>query len=287
LPPDGACVDQFNACPKKETVFQPATAMSDPQPQAGRPSTFRRWLPVAVLLVLIAAAYFADVHRYLSFGVVAEHGEVLEAFVAQHLIAAVALFMAIYIVTVALSLPGAAILSIVGGFLFGWALSAPITVVAATTGAIIVFQIVKTSLGAVVAERAGPFVKKLSAGFAEDAFNYLLFLRLVPAFPFFAVNAVAGLCRVSLKTFIAATIIGIIPGTIAFAWLGTGLGSVIDAQARIYRQCVATRGMSNCMYDFDIGALVTREILIAFAVLGVVALIPVALKRWKARKAGR
>ncbi len=241
---------------------------------------------MAVLLVLIAAAYFSGLHRYLSLGVIAEHREALKAFVAQHLIAAVAIYMAVYIVTVALSLPGAAILSIVGGFLFGWALSAPVTVVAATAGAIIVFQIVKTSLGAVVAERAGPFAKKLSAGFAEDAFNYLLFLRLVPAFPFFAVNAVAGLCRVNLKTFISATIIGIIPGSIAFAWLGNGLDSIIDAQAKIYHQCVATSGVENCIYHVDIGALVTREILIAFAVLGVVALIPVALKRWKARKAG-
>lgn len=281
------CGAKFNACPKMRTMIQPATAMPDLQPQAGQPSPLRRWSPVAVLLVLIAAAYLAGAHRYFSLGVIAEHREVLEAFVAQHLIVAVAIFMAIYIVTVALSLPGAAILSVVGGFLFGWALSTPVTVVAATTGAIIVFQIVKTSVGAVVAERAGPFTKKLSAGFAEDAFNYLLFLRLVPAFPFFAVNAVAGLSRVKLKTFIAATIIGIIPGTTAFAWLGTGLESVIDAQAQIYRQCVATSGTANCMYDFDIGALVTREILIAFAILGVVALIPVALKRWKARKAGQ
>ncbi len=242
---------------------------------------------MAVLLVLIAAAYFAGLHRYLSLGVIAEHREALKTFVAEHLIAAVAIYMAVYIVTVALSLPGAAILSIIGGFLFGWALSAPITMVAATAGAVIVFQIVKTSLGAVVAERAGPFVKKLSAGFTEDAFNYLLFLRLVPAFPFFAVNAVAGLCRVNLRTFVSATIIGIIPGSIAFAWLGTGLDSIVDVQARIYHRCVATSGMENCMYNFDIGALVTQEILIAFAALGVVALIPVAFKYWKARRAGQ
>jgi uncharacterized membrane protein YdjX (TVP38/TMEM64 family) len=235
-------------------------------------------------LLLIASAYYFGLHRYLSLGVIADNREALKAFVAAHLIAAVVIYMAIYIVVVALSLPGAAILTIVGGFLFGWALSAPITVLAATAGAVIVFQIVKTSLGAVAAERAGPFVKKLSAGFTDDAFNYLLFLRLVPAFPFFAVNAVAGLCRVNLRTFVSATLIGIIPGTIAFAWLGTGLDSVIDAQAKIYHQCIATGGMADCMYEFDIGALVTREILIAFAALGVVALIPVALKRWKARR---
>ena len=259
--------------------------MPDLLQRTSRPSIIRRWLPVAILLILIAAAYFSGLHRFLSLGVIAENRELLETFVAEHLIAAVAIYAAIYIIAVALSLPGAAILSIAGGFLFGWALSAPITVLAATAGAIIVFQTVKTSLGAVVAERAGPFVKKLSAGFAEDAFNYLLFLRLVPAFPFFAVNAVAGLCRVKLKTFAAATVIGIIPGTIAFAWLGTGLDSVIAAQTKIYHQCVATSGMSNCMYDFSVSALITREILIAFAVLGMVALIPIALKRWKAWRA--
>lgn len=259
--------------------------MISSQPQSSQPSAFKRWLPVGVFAVLIGLAYFSDLHRYLSFTTIAEHRDLLKSFVAQHLFAAVVIYMAVYIIAVALSLPGVAILSIAGGFLFGWALSAPVTVVAATAGAVIIFQIVKTSLGAIVAERAGPFVKKFSTGFAEDAFNYLLFLRLVPAFPFFAVNAVAGLCRVNLKTFVIATIIGIIPGSIAFAWLGTGLDSIIDAQAKIYRQCVATSGEANCMYEFDASFLITREILIAFAVLGVVALIPVALKRWKARKA--
>ncbi len=268
-------------------MIQPADAMTSSQPQPSQPSAFNRWLPVGVLLILIGLAYFTGLHRYLSFAAIAEHRDLLKSFVAHHLIAAVAIYMAVYIVVVALSLPGAAILSIAGGFLFGWALSAPITVVAATAGAIIVFQIVKTSLGAVVAERAGPFVNKLSAGFAKDAFNYLLFLRLVPAFPFFAVNAVAGLCRIDLRTFISATIIGIIPGSIAFAWLGTGLDSIIDAQAQLYNQCVSTRGSENCAYEFDAGALITREILIAFAALGVVALIPVALKRWKASRAGQ
>ena len=266
-------------------MIEPADAMTSFQPQSSHPSAFRRWLPVGVLAILMGLAYFSGLYRYLSFAAIAEHRELLKGLVDQHIFAAVAIYMVVYITAVALSLPGAAILSITGGFLFGWALSAPITVVAATAGAIIVFQIVKTSIGAIVAERAGPFVKKLSTGFAGDAFNYLLFLRLVPAFPFFAVNAVAGLCRVNLKTFIAATIIGIIPGSIAFAWLGTGLDSVIDAQTKIYQQCVASSGEANCMYEFDASPLITREILIAFAVLGVVALIPVALKRWKARKA--
>jgi len=107
----------------------------------------------------------------------------LQGFVQDHLLFAVAIFFMIYVVVVALSLPGAGALSILGGFIFGWSISAPLTVVAATIGAVIVFKIVQTSLGVAIAQRAGPFVQKLSRGFEDDAFNYLLFLRLVPAIP--------------------------------------------------------------------------------------------------------
>jgi uncharacterized membrane protein YdjX (TVP38/TMEM64 family) len=273
-------------CPKIETMIQPAI-MSDRQPQTAEPSPTRRWLPVAILIVLVGAAYLLGLHRYLSLEMIAENRDALQAFVARHLAAALAIYAAIYVVTVALSLPGATFLTIVGGFLFGWALNAPVTLAAATLGAIIVFQIVKSSFGAIVAERAGPFVRKLSDGFANDAFHYLLFLRLVPAFPFFAINAVAGLCRIDLKTFFAATAIGIIPGTIALSWLGTGLDSVIDAQAKIYRSCVTSRGADNCVYDFDVSALVTRELLIAFAALGFVAIVPILFRHWRAWRARR
>ena len=132
-----------------------------------------------------------------------------------------------------------------------------------------------------MAERAGPLVKKLSDGFAADAFNYLLFLRLVPVFPFFMVNAVAGLCRVTLRTFILATAIGIIPGAIAFALLGSGLDGVIDAQAAAYQACLAEKGVENCSVNLEPGALVTNELLLAFAGLGVIALLPIVFKHWR------
>ena len=244
-------------------------------------SRLRRWLPAALLVALIAAVYATGFQRYLSLAAIAENREALRVFVADHLFAAILIYMGVYVSAVALSVPGASLLSIVGGFLFGWMVSAPVTVMAATIGATIVFQIVKTSLGAALAECAGPFVRKLSGGFAADAFNYLLFLRLTPVFPFFIVNAVAGLCNVRLKTFVTATFLGIIPGAIAFAYLGTGLDSIIDAQLASYQACAAAKGQANCTLSFDTGALVTRELLIAFAVLGLVSLIPVFIKRWK------
>ena len=242
----------------------------------------RRWLPLIVLAALVLGAYALGLQKYVSLEVIATNRDFLETYVANHLLLAVLIYSAVYVGVVALSLPGAGILSIVGGFVFGWALSAPITVVAATIGAIIVFQIVKTSLGATLAEKAGPFVQRLSDGFAEDAFNYLLFLRLVPAFPFFVINAVAGVSRVPLKTFILATFVGIIPGSYAFAWLGRGLGSVIDAQSLVHNACVAEKGAANCPFELSVTSLVTPQLLLAFAALGVVSLIPVALKKWKA-----
>ncbi len=174
-------------------------------------------------------------------------------------------------------------LSIIGGFLFGWMVSAPLSIAAAATGAVIVFQIVKTSFGASIAERAGPFVKKLAGGFAKDAFSYLLFLRLTPVFPFFAVNAVAGLANVKLSTFTLATVIGIIPGGIAFAYLGSGLDGVIDAQRLAHTDCVAKNGADACAFSIDASALITTDLLIAFAALGLVSLIPVILKKFKAQ----
>lgn len=234
-----------------------------------------------MLAALIALAYAFGLHSYFTFGTLVENRAMLQAFVDQHLYSSILAYAAIYVAVVALSLPAAGLLSIFGGFIFGWQVSAPVTVVAATVGAVIVFQVVKTSLGSAIAERAGPFATKLSNGFAKDAFNYLLFLRLVPAFPFFAVNAVAGLARVDIKTFIFATLIGIIPGSFAFAWLGRGLDSIIQAQGVAHDSCVAAKGAAACPIEFSPSALVTPQLLIAFAVLGVVALIPVALKKWK------
>jgi uncharacterized membrane protein YdjX (TVP38/TMEM64 family) len=245
-----------------------------------RPS-FWRWVPLAALASMVALAYAFGSQDYLSLQSMAENQAMLVNFVSAHLLSALIIYFALYVATVALSLPGAGVLSVAGGFIFGWVISAPLTVVAATLGALMVFKIVQTSLGAAIAERAGPFVQMLSRGFEDDAFNYLLFLRLVPAFPFFAINAVAGLTRMSLRTFTLATFIGIIPGSYAFAYLGRGLGSVLEAARNAHEACIAKDAAAPCPFDISLSALVTPQILWAFCALGVVSLIPVALKKWK------
>ncbi|MBC8037071.1 MAG: TVP38/TMEM64 family protein [Rhizobiales bacterium] len=242
--------------------------------------SIRRWLPAAALAILVGAAYVAGAGHYLTLGAIAENRALLKDFTADHLAGAIAIYMLVYIGVVALSLPGAAIMSVAGGFLFGWRLSVPITIAAATIGAVIVFHIVKTSFGAILIERAGPAAQKLAKGFARDSFSYLLFLRLVPVFPFFIVNAVAGLSRVNPWTFTAATAVGIIPASFAFAYLGTGLDGIIDAQAQLYKECIA-QGAAGCRLELDARALWTREIVVAFIALGFIALIPIGFKRWQ------
>ena len=254
-----------------------------PRTQQETAAGFRRWLPLGLLLLLIGGGYALGLHRHLSLTALAENRDGLRQWVDGHLVLALAGFMLTYVAVVALSIPGASILSIAGGFLFGWPVSAPVTVIAAVTGAAAVFQIVKTSFGAALAERAGPLVQKLAQGFAENAFSLLLFLRLTPVFPFWAVNAVAGLSRMPMRTFIAATAIGIIPASFAFALVGAGLDRVIDAEFARYRACLAGDAAAGCRFSVDPASLLTPELWLGLTGLGVVALIPVTIRLWRGR----
>ena len=191
---------------------------------------------------------------------------------------ALAGYVLIYTLVTALSLPGGLVLTIAGGFLFGWFYGGPASVVGATTGATLLFLAVRSSFGDSLASRAGPFVERLAAGFRGDAFNYLLFLRLVPAFPFFVINLVPALCGVSLRTYVLATFLGIIPGTTAFAFAGSGLDSVFAAQGAPYEACKAS-GAKVCELAVDAKSLVTPELLVALVALGIVSLLPIVLKR--------
>lgn len=267
------------------SMMIPAAQNNPPVPQAAPAHRLRRWLPVLVLLSLAAAGYALGLHRHLSLATLAEHRDGLRHWVEGNLLLALASYVALYVAVVALSIPGAAVMSLAGGFLFGWMISAPATIIAAVTGAAIVFEIVKTSLGAALAEKSGPFLQKLSQGFAENAFSLLLFLRLTPVFPFWAVNAVAGLSRIPLSTFVIATAIGIVPASFAFALVGAGLDRVIDAQLAAHQACVAANGAQNCQLSISPASLVSPELAWGFTALGLVSLLPLVLRWWKGRRA--
>jgi uncharacterized membrane protein YdjX (TVP38/TMEM64 family) len=137
-------------------------------------------------------------------------------------------YVAIYVLAVAFSFPGAVFLTLAGGFLFGAALGTLLTVTGATIGATIIFLFAKTLFGERALDRFGAPAAKLAAGIRRNAASYLLVLRLVPLFPFFLVNLVPAFVGVPLLTYVATTFFGIIPGTAVFSLAGAGLGSVLD-----------------------------------------------------------
>ncbi|HRD74614.1 MAG TPA: VTT domain-containing protein [Hyphomicrobiaceae bacterium] len=258
-------------------------------PQTSVPTgSFRRLLPAVALIAVMAVAYWRGWHQYLSFKTIGLNYELLKGFIESNLLGALAIFVAAYIAVVALSLPGALIMSLSGGLLFGWKLGTPAIVLGATTGATILFLIANTSLGEPLARRAGPALTKLREGFRANAMSYLLFLRLVPAFPFVVINLAAALLGVPLRTFIFGTALGIIPGSLAYATAGSGLGSVVEAQNAVHKACLAKTPANPdvaCPYSIDTSALITKELIAAFILLSVVALIPVAIEKWRARHA--
>lgn len=255
----------------------------EPMAPAPLPSLWRRLAPSAAVLALMALAYAFGFHRYLTLQSISENRAALETFTAQNWLLALAVFMAVYIAAVALSFPGAAILTVLGGLLFGWIVTGLAVVASATLGAVFIFVVVRTALGGVVIRKAGPMLGRISTGFARDAFSYLLFLRLVPLFPFWLVNIAAGVANVRLRSFVSATAIGIAPATFTFAYLGQGLDSVLKAQQAARAACIAEKGERACPQTFDPGLLVTSELMIAFAALGILALVPAALHIWRPR----
>lgn len=235
-------------------------------------------MPLFGVILLAVVCYLVLGKSTLSFEALVRHIDTIDNFVTEQRLLAVLAFICLYIFAVALSLPGATFLTMTGGFLFGLVTGASAAVIGATLGAAVIFLVARTALGESLLKRAGPRALKLIEGFREDAFSYLLFLRLVPAFPFFLVNLVPAFAGVGLMPFVAATALGIIPGAAVYAFAGTGLDSVIAAQKNVFEACQAA-GRADCHLTFDATGVLTPEAIGALAALGVLALVPVVVKR--------
>jgi len=207
------------------------TAENDPPTVgAGSPKfAMRRLCPLVVVLAVSGVVVAMGWHRQLSFETLVRHHDALREFIALHEPAAVGAYVVLYVAVIALSVPVGLFLTLVGGMLFGAVLGGAAAVVGASVGAILIFLIAKSAVGEHLMRRAGPLAGKLARGFRADAFSYLLFLRLVPVFPFWLINLVPALCGVRLATFVAATVVGIIPATFAIAFVGAGLDLHVPA----------------------------------------------------------
>ena len=151
-------------------------------------------------------------------------------------------------------------------------------------GASILFAITRFATGDTVA--SGPQIAKLSAGFKRSALNYMLFLRLVPIFPFCLVNVVPAILGIKFRTFLIGTLIGITPGTMAFAIVGSGLDDVISTAKAAQSACQAASATAQCPFSIGLHALVTPQLQIAFAMLSVLALAPIVVNQWRQRHGG-
>jgi uncharacterized membrane protein YdjX (TVP38/TMEM64 family) len=229
----------------------------------------KRLLPVVALAVLIVAAFAFHLDRYLSLDFLRQNRAQLSAYVAEHGLAASLGYVTAYVGVVALSLPGAAIMTLAGGFLFGVLVGATLTVIGATLGATLLFLVARSAVGDSLRERAGPFLARMAEGFSKNAFSYLLFLRLVPAFPFWAVNLAAALLGMRLAPFVVATGLGIIPATVVYSAFGAGLGQVFDTGGEV-----------------NLKSVFSPTLIAALVGLGLLSLVPVLLRWLRERRAG-
>jgi uncharacterized membrane protein YdjX (TVP38/TMEM64 family) len=225
--------------------------------EAGAGSSSRGKLIVLALFALAIASFlYFDVGRFLSLDALKANRDGLLAFTEDHYGAAVGLFIAAYIAVTAASLPGAVILTLAGGFLFGSLLGTLYVNLGATTGATLAFLASRYLLRDWVERKFGWWLGPMQEGLAKNAFSYLMTLRLIPIFPFFGVNALCGLTRIPLGTYVAATAIGIIPGSFVYAYAGRQLGTI------------------NSLKE-----IASPNVLLAFTLLGLLALAPILYRK--------
>jgi uncharacterized membrane protein YdjX (TVP38/TMEM64 family) len=235
---------------------------------------WRRFLPLFVLAIVVALVVWSGVHRQLSFDTLAVHYAQFAQDVQENPLIAGMLAVLLYMGLVAFSIPGVWILTVAYGLIFGWLLAVPLVVLGASLGAFILFWAAGHALAGYFRTRAGPYLSGMAQGFRDNAANYLLFLRLAPLFPFTLINVAPAILGVKFKTFAWTTVVGIIPGTVAYAFAGEGLRSIVEDRAR-----ACALGVAPCGTPLKPSDILTHQVMIALVLLAAVALIPV-LVRW-------
>ncbi|MDP1963313.1 MAG: TVP38/TMEM64 family protein [Reyranella sp.] len=228
----------------------------------------RRLLPVVTLLLGLVLFLLFGLERYFSFEMLSRHHAELAAWVTAHVALAALIYVLFYALAVAFSLPIAVVITPVGGFLFGVWLGALLSVIGATLGSVALFLAARTAFRDLLRARAGATLARLEDGFRRDSFNYLLFLRLVPVFPFWLVNIVPALLGMQLGPYTLATLIGIVPGAVIYAGVGASFGTLIERGERP-----------------DFGVIFEWHILLPLLGLAALSLLPVVYTRLRGGKA--
>lgn len=217
-----------------------------------------RYLILVFILVVIIGIRFTPLGEQLNLQQLAQQRDALLQMVAERALLSTIAFVAVYIATVAFSVPGATVLSLIGGFLFGPFLGLLLINIGATTGALLVFLAARFLFGNSIQEKYPEKLERFNREIAQNGTNYLLTLRLIPIFPFFLINLFAGFTKIPILTFLWTTAVGIIPGSFVYAYLGYS-GTTIEPGE----------------------SLLSPQILLALALLGLLSLIPVIRRKVK------
>lgn len=253
-----------------ETNTETKDGGEPPRPEI---SLAKRLLPFVLIAIGFAAAYFSGIFTAEGREDIAAFIGGLDSTVAEHFWIAVAAYLLFYAVAVSFSVPGALWFTIGAGFLFGQWVGTGVAVLGATAGATIIFLVTRYALADWAREKFSGRIEKLRAGFQEDAFNYVLLLRLIPVFPFFVLNVAMALLSIPVRAFVLGSFIGMIPGAFVYASFGAGGARALEQLAQ-----GETPGLSD---------LVNPPLLIAMIGLGLLALVPVVVKRVRGRVPGQ
>jgi uncharacterized membrane protein YdjX (TVP38/TMEM64 family) len=227
-------------------------------------------LAVASMLAATLAPLALGLDLQLTLQLLREHHNWLLGFVGGAPVLASMLFMVVYAAAVAISVPGVAILTVIGGYLFGWFHATALVLIAATVSACAVFLLTRSALGDRLRARAGPAVQRFAAGFRRNALSYGFVLNLVPIFPYALIIVVPAACGVPLPTFIAGTFLGLVPGTFLFAGLGDGLDQVLASGIPL-----------------RLSSFVTPEIVLSLCGIATLALLPAIWRGMRGRSLRR
>tara|TARA_A200000113_G_scaffold198990_1_gene191404 strand:- start:483 stop:1172 length:690 start_codon:yes stop_codon:yes gene_type:complete len=185
--------------------------------------------PLLFLFSGLIAAFYFDFDKYVDFQFLQTHQGIVKGFITDMPVQAALLYMSLYAVSTAFSLPFGTIMTISGGWLFGVLIGGILTVIGATIGACTLFLAARYAFREAMVARAGARLQQFEAGFKRHSTSYLLAMRLIPVFPFFLVNFLPALIGVRLRTYALTTLVGIMPGTFVYAGLGNGLSYVLSA----------------------------------------------------------
>ncbi|HSA80693.1 MAG TPA: VTT domain-containing protein [Geminicoccaceae bacterium] len=240
----------------------------DPSGARGNPGRGSVVLVLALLVLLTGAAagLVFGLDASLALDALRTHHHWLLGFVAGTPILASLLFMAIYALAVTVSVPGLALLTVIGGYLFGWLEGTAYALVATTLAASAVFLVARSAIGEPLRARAGPALVRFAEAFRSNAPSYVFVLHLVPIFPYAMVIGIPAACGVRLRTFVISAFLGLLPGTLLLAYLGSGLGGVLRAGLPV-----------------SLTSLLRPDIVLSLVGLTVLALLPVAYRAWRGR----